>query len=338
MKKKLIPVLILLIAAAAIVVFVIINRPKALSDDAVGNTGGNLLNGGLFREDGDRIFFSNLNDEGNLYVMKNDCTDFKKLSDDKASYINTSGDYVVYARKNYEKKDNKGGFSVFMNSGIFRTGKSSNAVKMLYGEDVLMMVLAGNYVYYTGTAEGVNGNCLKRIKINKSDETSLSDENIMPMSVQDKTLYYTGVAKDHNIYAMNLDTKSVKTIYKGNCAFPVVQDSYIYFLDLNNNYALTRINLDGSAPVTLVKKRLSTYNISPSAKYLYYQVDDTKNNRICRYNTETKKEETILKGNYNSIHVTSNYVFFREFGTNTIYVMPGGESGELGIFNPPVKK
>jgi hypothetical protein len=81
----------------------------------------------------------------------------------------------------------------------------------------------------------------------------------------------------------------------------------------------------------------STYNLSPDGNSIYYQIDGGDNNRICKLDLSTMITETIIDGNYKNIHVTSNYIFFRDFNeTNTYAFQPS--SGALKTFHAPVIK
>lgn len=96
------------------------------------------------------------------------------------------------------------------------------------------------------------------------------------------------------------------------------------------------MKLDGSNLETIVSDRCFTYNLSPSGKYLYYQVDDTLNNGLYRLNLDTRESTLIITGNYKHINVTSNYVFFQKFDTDIVYQLDIGANNSLDIFNPPV--
>lgn len=339
MKKTLIIISSVIILALIAAFIFFSNRVTFNDETTLGNSSGNLLNGGLFCEEDGKIYFSNPNDDGTLYVMNNDCTNFKKLSDDKVSQINAAGKYLFYARKNYEKNTQKSIFN-FSNSGIYRINKTGGNLTRLYKDLVGTVNLAGNYIYYQHYSEEEEplGLSFFRVRIDQKKETCISEEPINPIAIEHNILYYIGTEKNHNIYAMNLQTDDHTLLYEGNAANCIVQDDFIYFMDLENNYAITRISLDGSKKTALIPERSTAYNISPSGKYIYYQVDEGENNGLYRFNTETEKSTLILSGYYNSIHITSNYVFFQEFNTETTYILNTGEDDTLGTFHPPIKQ
>lgn len=334
MKKVLPFILIIFILTGVGIAFYLNNKVVYNQDNTSGNTPGNLLNGGLFCEDGDKIYFSNQNDYGSLYVMDKDLSNIKKIYDDKSAYINAAGKYIYYTRQN-NLKDGKTHVFVMDKTGVYRLNKDGRDITQLSKEITEIAGLSGNYVYYQFYADG--GFKLNKVKIDKKEEALLSSDPVPPIAIKDNVLYYSGTERDHFIHAMDLSNGSDRTILEGNYGFCTVFDNYLYFLDLENNYALTRCGLDGSNPVTMVENRISTYNISLSGKYIYYQVDDGESNGLYRLNTESHETHLIQSGNFHSIHVSSDWVFFLEFGSNLCYVLSSGESSNVTAFQPPVE-
>lgn len=301
------------------------------ADNVAGNTSGNLLNGGLFCELDSKIYFSNPNADGSLYVMNSDLTNIKKIHNDKAVYINGAGKYIIYSRVNNTKESNTQNILVFNSVGIYRVDRNGSNITMLDDNPSGLINVYGNYVYYQQYTVK-NAMQLYQVKIDNTKRKILSKEAFLPSTISDGKMYYTSLQSNHNINVMDLAEVSSSPLYEGNYMNPIVNGNYIYYISLADNYAIARMKLGESEPTILVKDRCSTYNISESGKYLYYQVDDTQNNRICRMNLETMEETIIKEGNYNHIHVTSNYVFFQEFDTTHTYVLPAGEQGEATDF------
>lgn len=314
------------------------NRTIKNDEDGIGNTAANLLNGGLFCENDGRIYFSNPDDNGALYVMDSDMSHLKKLYNDNCTYINATNHYLVYVRENHKRKIE--GSEEFLNlnsTGIYRVDKKNGKnIKQLYQKPAGLTSLKGNYIYYQhyNPDEGLH---FYQVKLDGSKERKISEEAVIPSSILGNTLYYNGVGEDHNIYTMNLPSGSPSLLYEGNCYYPVATGQYIYFLSLSNKYSIVRMNLDGTEPEFIVKERCSFFNLSPDEKYIYYQVDGGDNNRFCRMNLDTRKEEVIREGDFNSIHVTKDYVFFKEFSTEQFYYITSA-TGEIKPFSPGRKK
>lgn len=88
---------IIIAIAGGLIAYNVINRFEYNEDNVTGNTTGNLYNEGLFCEYEDYVYFSNLSDNGALYRMNKEGTEFEKLFDDNTSYIYI---IIVYITKN----------------------------------------------------------------------------------------------------------------------------------------------------------------------------------------------------------------------------------------------
>lgn len=333
--KKVILILVFITVAALLwVFFYSLGRTYFNEEDEIGNTAGNVFNGGLFSEQDGKIYFSNDNDEGALYVMNSDGTNVKKVHPDKAVYINVDENYIYYLRANDTRENNSGSVLMFNNSGMYRINHNGKGLKVISSNPGSHLYLNGNFVYYQNYDVN-SGLFLYRKKIDTTMEKLILQDAVIPSHVMNNKLYYAGYGKDHNINALDLSSFVASTYIEGNFAYPIFKGDYIYYLDLNNNYSVNRMRLDGSEQTVLVDEFCSTYNITNSGKYLYYQVDDEDDNRIARLNLETMEHETLLDGYYKQIHVTDNYVFFKDFDNTYTYVQTADGALNLGTFDPP---
>jgi len=338
--KKILPLTVTVLVIIVFLAYVNITGRMVFNDEFVqGNTSGNILNDGLFCEYKNKIYFANPNDDNSLYVMNDDCTNFKRISSDITSHINVAGKYIIYARKSRTTTKNTTEKSILRKGGmgIYRTNLKGKQQEALFDNTTGVVNLAGNYVYYQHY-EKTEGLTLYKVKIDDRPGTKIFNAPVSPTAIKDGFMYYNGVDRDHNIYKMELSTQASDLLYEGNCSNLVVTDDYIYFFNLDKDYTICRISLDGKNPEEIVSERCSTYNLSNSGKYLYYQVDNINESRICRMNLETMEETTLMKGNFCNINVTSNYVFFKAFDTEMTYIVPVGESTEVSQFDPPVQK
>lgn len=334
LKRNLIIIALFFITAIIILIYIINNRTFYNDATTNGSTAGNLYNGGLFCERNGKVFFSNFNDDGALYKMDLECNHVEKISDDKPCFINADDHYVYYSRINYTKESAPQSVFIFYNRGIYRIDHDGSNLTLLYKEPSGLLSLYGNSVYYQHYYKQT-GTTFYRVGIDAKNEEKINNEPLLPASFYNGYLYYAGVTEDHFIHAMNVDSKQDQVIYDGNCYMPVATKEGIYYISLDDNYALCRINYDGSNQTKLVDRFCSTYNISPDGNTIYYQVDSGDQNRICKLDLSTMITDTIIDGNYKNIHVTSNYIFFRDFNeANTYAYQP--LTGELKTFHAPV--
>ncbi|MGB4658397.1 MAG: DUF5050 domain-containing protein [Mobilitalea sp.] len=338
MLKKILRILIIMAGLTIVGLIALLlysnGRTYFNEDTVVGNTSGNLYNGGLFCENDNKIYFSNDTADGSLYAMNKDCTIFEEISLDKSVYINVDDNYIYYVRANDTRENLGDGFLMFYNTGVLRVTKNGHDFMSFTGDPAAHLNLFGNFVYYQ-RYDVDSGWYLYRNKIDDSQERLLVKDTVVPIMSKDNLLYYTGFSEDHNINAIDLDSFTSHTMIPGNFQYPIFIGGYIYYIDLDDKYKICRMDLDGSNRTVIVDERCFTYNITNSGQYLYYQVDDTKNNRIARINLATMQEEKLLDGNYKQIHVTENYVFFKDFDSTNTYIMSADGINDISTFNPP---
>lgn len=336
-KRLLIALTIITIMAFAIILVYNSGRTYFNEENEVGNTAGNIYNGGLFCEQDGRIYFSNDAADGSLYVMNSDCTNVKKIYDDKAAFINADENYVYYVRANNTRENQSGNILMFYNTGVFRINHNGKNLKSITSNPGAYLTLKGNFLYFQQYDVEI-GLYLYRYQIDGTLGRLLLKDTVIPSMIKENSLYYVGYSKDHAINAMDLSSFTHHTIYDGSFAYPIFMGDYIYYIDLEDKYRIYRMKQDGSDKTLLVDERCSTYNITNSGKYLYYQVDGTKKNRIGRINLETMQSEDIMDGNYKQIHVTNNYVFFKDFDNTNTYLMKADGIKDVSTFNPPGSK
>ena len=149
--KKVITTIIIILAIAGICfggfMYYRNNQTAMNNESAVGNTSGNLINGGLFCEYDGKIYFANPNDKNKLYVMDSDCSNIKKLSEDSVASINVCGKYIYYVKNNFNSSTIG---MVFRGQlfGLYRCDLDGSNAKILYNDRSGTAALCGNTVYY----------------------------------------------------------------------------------------------------------------------------------------------------------------------------------------------
>lgn len=314
--------LLLIIIVIALLIFFRMRNQVTLYDDpnTVGNTSGNLLNGGRFCESDGTIYFSNPADESALYSMDENFEHVKKISSDKVSYINAAGKYIFYTRRNDQKTSTGDGLLSLSTTGLFRITSDGKHLGKLYDNPTQIVNLTGNFVYYQhyDSKEGLQ---LYSAKIDGSSDEQLTEEAVAPYSVDNGRIYYTGWDTDHKIHSMSINGSDDVVLYDGNCTSLIKAGDHLYYMDMEQDYALVRINLDGSEPETLIASRIATYNVDDAESSIYYQVDDGENNGLYRLDLENDETELLAAGDYNYFHLIANYLFYESYDGETAYVM-----------------
>lgn len=336
-RNRIIIIVIVLVAIALFVFLRIQTRIKPYSDPATtGNTSTNLLNGGLFTQSDGRIYFANPYDQNTLYSMDMDLKKVKKVYRDNVSYLNVAGDYIFYTRRNDKKGSEGNALLSLSTTGLYRLRTRGSSLGQLYRNPTQTVNLLGNNVFYQhyDDKEGLQ---LFRIGIDGKEDTMLLNEGASPTAIINDTIYYTGWDSDHNIHSMSTNGSGQRVICEGNFTGLSYSNGALYCMDMDNDYTLCRLELDGSNLAHLTQERIATYNISEDGETIYYQLDNGTDNGLYALDTASDSHTLLRPGNYNYLHVISNHLFFEEYDGSKAYVMDIATE-EIKDFSPGTKK
>lgn len=289
------------------------NKITYNNDNAVGNTAGNLNNGGLFCEYNDKIYFANPYDDNKLYVMNSDCTDARKLNDDSVASVNVCGNYIYYVKNNF-KQSTIGTIFRGQLFGVYRCDLNGESQKVLYNKISGIIALAGNSLYYQHYSDTVPL-AFHKIDIAGKKDEKISDTPYSPACVQNGTIYFSDPDGKHNI--LSYDTKSGNTsvYYNCNSYLADVENGYAYYIDLSKNYSLVRYNPSNKTLELLYSKdgaKVINYNVYGNK--IFFQLEgDASVTGLYRMNIDGTQIEPIAIGNITNIHCTSKYTFFQYF-------------------------
>ena len=301
---------VLIIGLALFVIF----GGRITMNDAftTGNTAGNLNNGGLFCESGDRVYFANAYDNGALYSMNPDETDLVKLGDNAVSSINAAGNYLYYSMTT--KANGSGVGYLFNTYGIYRCNLKGKKTVCLDRSHLVTMQLCGNYIYYE-KYDNDKGPSLAKIRIDRKDAQSIADEIINPNCFVNGQIYYTGSVDDHYLHVLNTADDTSSVLWEANVWNPVYQDGYVYYMDIDNNYRLCRYSFTDNVIEVLTDERLDFFNVY--GDMIYYQVSSETTPALKRMQLDGTNPELVKEGVFENINITSNYVYFNAFQEDT---------------------
>lgn len=299
-------ILILLILLATLSGRITLN-----DENTSGNTAGNLNNGGFFCELDGRVYFANAYDNNALYSMNADETDMQKLNSSPVSSINAAGKYLYFAMTSGSNTSGGDGLGYMMKtSGIYRSNLKGKSVVNLDRCHIVSMQLCGNYLYYE-KYDNSAGTSLDKIMINKKEKQTVTNEIINPNCYVNGKIYYQGTTKDHYLHALDTSTDKDSVIWQGNIWNPIVQDGYVYYMDVSENYRLCRYSLSENIVEVLTNDRIDMFNVYGS--YIYYQVSSADAPALKRMIIDGSSQEIVREGVFQNINITSNYVYFNGF-------------------------
>lgn len=285
----------------------------------VGNTAGNLNNFGLYCESDGKIYFANAYDGYTMYQMDVNEENVKKIVNAKVQYINAGGDYLYYYQVNSAAALGKG-FALKVN-GLYRSEKNGKHAVCLSKNTIQNVTLVDNSLFYQQMVNGAKALYLYKIDTDKTKLEQVSDYLINPSSAANSTIYYNGTVEDHALYALDCNSLTSTKLLDENLWFPIIQNGYVYFIDLANNYRLCRFEISTGEVYALTTDRVDSYNMCDS--YIYYQKNDSDSPALMRMALDGSNPEVVANGNYSNINITSQYVYFQQFSVETpIYHTP----------------
>ena len=297
---------VLIAIVTAIVITTISGQFRYNEDGAVGNTTGNLYNGGLFCEYEGYIYFANPQDENKLYRMKSDGSEIEKIYNDTVSYIQVMNDYIYYARRNDIGED-----TIFRNMmyGIYRIEIGDNRPHEVYRGIVENMVICGNYIYFTAY-DDTNFIQLKSVKVDGEELKVISDLDYKPIAVEGDTYYFPNVENNNNLMYIKAGSSTIHTSSEGSFYMPTFTEGFLYYIDLDNDMKLTRVSLKSNETKVLDEGRCINFNISEEQKIIYYQIENEDEHMLCRMSMKGENKQIIAEGNYSNVHITEKYTYY----------------------------
>lgn len=291
----------------------------------IGNTAGNLNNGGYFCESDGKVYFANAYDGGTLYCMNPDETEIKKLNRSEVYQLNAAGDYLYYYQKNSSSYPD---FSFLIRTyGLYRTNKKGRDPVCLEKVDCKNVSVVDNTVFYTKPVDGAQTLQLFAISTDKKDSRQIADYLVNPSCASYGVLYYNGTSENHHLYAYDTYTGQENIIKEYDMWYPTLHGQSIYFLDLEGNYELCRYDMSDDSITVLTTDRVESFNLSDN--YIYYQTVDADSPALWRMNHDGSNPELVFEGIYRDINVTSQYVYFRSYAAD----MPMYHTPANGMIN-----
>lgn len=336
MKKIIITLIIILLLGLSIfagIHFLSPDKDETIMNSGYvsGNTAGNLYNGGSFCEINGTIFFSNPSDGGKLYSMDANGGNLKRISLDVATYINADENYVYYVRNNPGDSLNFN-FVAFHRNALVRMDHDGENVVILDTEPCLYASLIGNYIYYLHYTQE-DASTLYKVRIDGEEQQQVLDQAVFTCNADGQYFYYHGMDEDGSIHRFDTVSDTTTTIYEGNCFQPIVSDgSDLYYIDGNTDYSIIHTNLKFDEPAYVTRDSVDCYNVYGS--YIYYQRFDKDGSALCMIKNDGTEFQILQEGDFCDIHVTSNYVFFKEYHSGEIYYFTRNNPSEIELFRP----
>lgn len=316
-KTAIILILVLLIFVCTLTVVKILSRIPENDSDIVGNTAGNLINGGLFCEDDGVIYFANVGDNNYLYSMNSDGSDVKLLYEAPISYINSAGKYLYFYQ---ESNKQNGAFGSFVRTnGIYRLKKDARqSAYCLDRTPSKVLVLTGNDLYYEhyNTSEGIT---LYKVSTKGGDRKMVYEQDINPACVFEENIFFSDENNNFYLSCYNTDRQEAYAISSDMKTYNLqYDDGYFYFMNVSDDYKLYKYRIGDNSITKLTDCRVDTFNVHNGT--IFYQRNG-KDAALVRMQSDGSSATVIAEGNYKNISLTENFAFFRAFDNDDVYMV-----------------
>jgi len=288
--------------------------------NTVGNTNGNILNGGLLTVQGSRAY---------LYGKR---LDLLNGVSSKTIITGADSDLIVPSQINVV-----GEYMYFVNTGkanddcIYKMRIDGKYRTIVTFDKASHMIVAGEWIYYANLND--NGNIYK-IKTDGTFKTKLADEAVNEMNFLNGYIYYSTLkpVNPYCIYKISVDSDAKQTIsIKDKISQFCVEDYYIYYSSNNNLY---KMDLDGNNQ-KLIKQGIDVFNIN--GNYVYYSNDGSSIRRITVVGDAYEEKEIFnarsmkVSASVGNIYIAGDYVIFTgSYDDRGVYKIKTDGSGFSG--------
>lgn len=257
----------------------------------VGNTNGNIMNGGIVAKQGDWIYFRT---ENGICRSNLDGTEKFIITKDEGYYLNVLGEWLYYKGK----------------KGIYKARIDGTEVKRLDKNIPQEMIVVGEWIYYINESDN---NKIYKMKTDGSGKINLNNDESNALNILEESLYYINESDDNFIYKININGTSRDKVSNNRASVHMIVDynGSVYYRDYEEAYQyINKINAG-----SLTNKRLNDdqfWNINFANDCIYYSLYMTEENNY--------KPKNIYKINNegDKILITSDLI-------NSIFVFPGCE-------------
>jgi len=266
--------------------------------EELGNSIGNLMNGGLVAIRGDTLYFSNKNNFGYLYSKRLDGSDLTQLSSDKPYFINVAGDWIYYVNTCSDAGDDE-----YMK--LYRVSVDGIIRQSLGGRGSFVLVV-DELIYYVNFDDNA---CLYSMRLDGTDKRKLSDNGVLRFNVIDDRIYYICNTKN-NIYGMRIDGSDNHRVGEITADFFHIVNDIIYFLNSSSNSRLYSMDIDGENMRRLHDNRVQFINVYGD-KILFSEASiGMRGGNLYSMNTNGTDKRLLMEANTSDIHIINDRIYF----------------------------
>ena len=279
------------------------------------NTPGNIANGGYAAAEGDRIYYSNGNDNWKLYTKKTDGSGQMKLNDDRSYGINAAGGFIYYINATDDKK-------------IYAIKTDGGGRCKLCDDESSGVNIDGDTLYYINESD--NG-AIYAVKTDGSGRRRLCPDKVSGIGIDGDTLYYVNESDNGTIYAVKTDGSGRRKLNTDWYArYMNVAGGKIYYSNTGDGKRLYVMNTDGSGRRSLGDGD-GAHNINVAGERIYYS-NISDGGKIYLISLDGSGKYKLNDDDSQNINIVGDTVYYINTGDNyKMYAMKTDGSGRQAV-------
>ena len=287
--KKLLPycflVLLLFASCAA--------KSQVESQGKLGNTAGNIVNGGYVTENENFFFWATLS-EDKIYKSNKDFSENKEIFEGKfgATELNVADGYIYFT-------DGIPGYLRKMTID----GKNGKILTFFNVENV---IVSGERIYYKTIEKEYGKETVYSCDLNGENQI-FHTNNVSQFCIDGETIYYTKSDDGHSLWSIDLFGGNSRKLNSEHTINPIFDNKYIYYTTAEN-FNIFRMNKESLQTECINDERCASINIY--GDWIYYGANRYLG-PLCRMSKDGKIKEVLLDAPVAEINIVDNFVFYR---------------------------
>ena len=247
--------------------------PQTGAVNLVGNSNGNIVNGGLAALQGEVVYFRS-NEGGSLAMGNLNGGGVKIISTDAAWFINVLGDWIYYSNRDdnnriYKIKTDGSGRATLTDGGswfvtvvedwiyyisednhyqLAKIDLNGNNKTIISEDSAWFINIADGWIYYTNRSDQDK---IYRIKTDGSERTAVSSYAACCINIYDGQIFHSNEQDGSKLYSIKLDGTEETALTDHPAWFINVADGWVYYVNEEDNFTLNKLKPDGTGRVKL---------------------------------------------------------------------------------------
>ncbi len=174
-----------------------------------------------------------------------------------------------------------------------------------------LAIESGSATYYNKYEKGI-------FKLEKGEETQITDHTAYSITVVGDTIYYITVSSDNTIDLNSVktdgqDVKKIKTLYTANSKF-YINDGYAYYISNKDQTGINKINLENSEEKTITVANIQDFVLD---KDTIYYTDNL--GHLYSINLEGNNLKELSRDyNIKNIQILGKWIYFYSENENAL--------------------